>query len=529
MEEKGKEDDPVHYLAFTIHEHAQVRVTKRVFPCFTGGELSPDEIGSEIGSYLEEDLPGAEPFAGVDPRAIAKMFGPTAGAGGRGLPASLNPLMTYAPETYDRAIKHLRDLFHSKGYLNAVVGPVTVVRATSARPSPAGVCLPVPPTGTIQDRCLKDSLGLPVPEPPAPDEHTCRPDPARDVECSREMTVRIPIALGPQTTLYDLAFDGNRSLSSAHLAKSAELPLGGPLSQVDLDAARLRVLDAYRLLGFAYADVRAVAEPSPDRTRARVRFSIAERDRVTVTGFVVKGATRTNESLILRRVALKRGLPFRQDWARQTEERIATLGTFSSVSVGLEDADVPERRKRVVITVAESKPQYLEQSGGFSTGDGVRYAFEFGHKNLGGLAISVGLRVQLSYLFDFLILDPVVRQHYDQLSALERLGRRNTISVNFPEIGLGPLVSLSLDAIDVRDNERDYALEKDALVPTITYRPIRPITTQLGVSAEYNRVTVFDEAGGGSETLGLIRAPQGDTVAVAAAHRLHRSTSATAR
>src|SRR5262249_46732585 len=110
MVEQGKSDDQVHYLAFTLREHRQVRAVKRVVPCLSDA-FSPDEIGNEIGSFLEEDLPGSEPLSAVDPRQIEKLFGPTAGTGGRGVPPDLNPLMTYAPETYDRALKHLRDLF----------------------------------------------------------------------------------------------------------------------------------------------------------------------------------------------------------------------------------------------------------------------------------------------------------------------------------------------------------------------------------------------------------------------------------
>ncbi|APR87216.1 Outer membrane protein assembly factor YaeT precursor [Minicystis rosea] len=515
MVEKGRPEDTVHYLAFTLRENRQVRVTKRVFPCLTG-ELSPDEVGREIGSFLEEDLPGADTFWPPDPRGVVNLFGPKQGSGGRGAPAELHPLVTYAPETYERALKHLRDLYHSKGYLNAVIGPVSTVRATCSKRSLAGECIPVAPKTPLAARCLTDSLGIPLAEPAVPEEYTCKPDPARGIECSPEMTVRIPIALGPQTTLWDVAFEGNRSLAGAELAKIAELPLGTPISSVGLEAARIRVLDAYRLRGFAYAEVRTNAEPSPDRTRARIRFYVTEREPVVVSGFVVKGATKTNESLILRRVALKTDGPFRQDLARRTEERVATLGTFSSVSVSLEDADVPARRKRVVITVVENSTISLEQRGGFSTGDGVRYTFEFGHRNLGGLAISLTLRIQLSYLFDFLIVDPQVQANYTSKlgTVVKRLERRNTLSVNFPEIGLGPLVSLSLDAVDLRDNQRDYGISKEAIVPTITYRPFRQITAQLGASAEFNDVSIFnDEAQ--SATINLLRAPQGETVALA--------------
>lgn len=510
--ERGKPDDPVHYLVFSIRENQRVRVTHRVFPCLSG-PMSPDQVGREIESFLEEDLPGAETFSTPDPRAVVDLFGPTQGAGNRALPLPLNPAMTLAPDTYDRALKHLRDLFHSQGYLNAVVGPVSIVRATCGRRSTPGACVPEPPKERVQARCLKDPLGLPLPEPPLPDALTCRPDPKRGVTCSPDITLRIPIHLGPQTTLYDLAFEGNRSFSDKRLAEVAELAVGQPLSNVELDSARLRVLDEYRTLGFAYAEVRTTIEPSPDRTRARARFVVTERDLVTVTDFVVRGNVNTEQALILGRLALQRNQPYRQDWVRTSEERIATLGTFSSVSVGLEDPEVPQRNKRVVITVAEQPSQYLDPRIGFSTGEGFRFAFEYGHRNIGGQAIALTIRVQLSYLFEFIILDPTVRENYAFMPISNRLERRNTVSVALPEIGLGPGVSLSIDGIDVRDNQRDFGLTKQALIPTLSYRQsftdtaVRDLRTKLslppfllprmsfavqgGASAELNEVQIF--------------------------------------
>jgi outer membrane protein assembly factor BamA len=511
--ERGGAKDPIHYLVFTVREHEQVRVTRRVFPCLSG-PLSADDVGTEIQSFLEEDLPGAELFTLPDATAVSELFGPTRGAGGRARPVDLNPAMTYDPETYERALKHLRELYYSKGYLNAVVGPISVLRATCARNSPPGGCIPEKPRERVVAQCKTDELTLPAPEPDVADALSCRPDPARHVDCASEVTLRIPIHLGPQTTLYDLAFEGNKNFSERGLSEVAELDVGDPLSTLELDASRLRVLDAYRNLGYAYAEVRTSIEPSPDRTRARARFIITERERVTVAGFVVRGASRTDEALILRRVALRQGEPYRQADARLSEERIGTLGTFASVSVALEDPDVPQKNKRVIITVVEQLPQYLDPRIGFSTGEGVRFAFEYGHRNIGGLAIAVTLRIQLSYLIDLLILDDAVRENYGKLRVSERLERRDTISINFPEIGLGPLVSLSMEGIDVRDNQRDFGLTKQAFIPTVTYRPRRSLTTQLATSAELNDVGIFNEDAL-SSAISLLRVPQGRTIALA--------------
>jgi outer membrane protein assembly factor BamA len=164
--------------------------------------------------------------------------------------------------------------------------------------------------------------------------------------------------------------------------------------------------------------------------------------------------------------------------------------------------------------VVEPKPQHYELRPGFSTGDGFRFTFEYGHINLGGQAISVTLRAQLSYLPDALILDSAVLANYSTLSVLQRLERRNTISVTFHDIGIGPQFSLTLDAIDLNDNQRDYGLDKEALVPTITYQPIRPITVQLSVSGELNDVNIFNDVSEAT-TYNLLRAPKGRTVAFA--------------
>ncbi|WP_437757562.1 POTRA domain-containing protein [Sorangium sp. So ce1389] len=530
----GKPEDPVRYLTFTVRENEQVRVTKRVFPCLTG-DLSADDLGREIESFLEEDLPG-EVFTLPDPRGVADLFGPTRGAGGRARPVELIPAMTYAPETYDRALKHVRDLYFSKGYLNAAIGPVSVLRATCSRRSPPGVCIPEPVAERVTAQCRTDALGLPLPEPPVPAALTCRPDPARHIACAPEVTLRIPVHPGPQTQLYDLAFEGNkgfcgqaglnerdrttcaeeRPFSERWLSDIADLELGQPLSTLALDAARLRILDAYRDLGYAFAEVRTAIEPSPDRTRARARFIVSERDRVIVTGIVVKGALRTDEQLILRRVLLREGAPFRQGQARLSEERIATLGPFSSVSISLEDPDVPQKNKRVIIHVVEQLPQYLNPAIGFSTGEGVRFAFEYGHRNIGGLAVGLTMRVQLSYLFEFMVVDPAARRHYQALNDADQLERRNTISVTLPDIGLGPLVSLSLSGVDVRDNQLDFGFTKDALIPALTYRPRRAVTAQLAFSTELNKVDFFGESDAGKrEILNQLRMPEGRTIALA--------------
>jgi outer membrane protein assembly factor BamA len=136
---------------------------------------------------------------------------------------------------------------------------------------------------------------------------------------------------------------------------------------------------------------------------------------------------------------------------------------------------------------------------GFATGEGFRITFEYGHRNVGGEAIQLTLHSQLSYLPSAFILEEDVRAKYDELDVSDRLERRNTATVEFPDIGLGPLFRLTVEGVDVRDNARDYGLEKDAAILTLHFRPGAGLWFQLGGSLERNNATIF-----GSEQKGAL-------------------------
>jgi outer membrane protein insertion porin family len=521
--ERGEPDAAIHDLAFTIRERPVVRVVAREYPCLSGGG-SPSAVGSEIDSFLSEELPGSGLLDTVDPQVVDQTLGPQQTTGARVAPLPLNPWKTYVPEVYERAMKHVQDLYRSEGYLSAAVGPAHLLRRRCQLRSLPGQCLPIGPRVRPRTECRYDEVGVPLEEPPPDPALACVPDALKGVRCEPNAVLHIPIKLGPRTFVYDVAFEGNKLFVERDLAEIAELELGAPASQVELDKARRRLLDAYAEQGFAFADVDTTLELSPDRTRARARFIISEREQVRVAGILIRGARRTNEGLIRSRVALEVGELYRRSDVRKTEERLATLGVFSTITVGLEDPYVPAKEKNVIITLAERKPQYLDVRPGFSTGEGFRISFEYGHRNLVGEAIQLTLRVQLGYLPNELILEDDVRRKYDELDVGKRLERRNSATIEFPEIGLGPLFRLSVEGIDVRDNARDFGLTKDAGIVTLMYRPVRVFSAYIGGSLELNTAEIF-----GSEQKGALqdyvennprqrnffRVPEGTTVAVA--------------
>jgi len=500
LETRGTPEDAVSHLVFHVTERNPVSVAARSYPCLReedvkrlseGGPPSAKAIGNEIDSYLSEELPGGELFVAPRTKGLDDTISGYLGArGARPAPLELDPDTAYAPETYERAVQHVQELYRSEGFLAAQVGPVQVMRRRCHPRSPPGECRPMripdPP-----DVCTYDATGVPLSVPPLDQGSTCVPDPARGVECEPRVWLRIPVKLGPRTQLWDVAFSGARAISPDKLAAAADVKLGAYVSTVRLEEARRRVADAYKEEGYAFVDVKYAVEQSPDRTRARVRFIVAEGEQIFVRQFVIRGNVFTKASAIERRIALEVGQPYRSSLVRKTEERIATLGAFASVSVALENPYVPQRNKVVVITVVERPRQYTELAPGFSTGEGFRIATEYGHRNLWGNAVQLTLRLQLAYIPTPFIIDPTARANYRDLEFLARLGMRLTGGIVFPEIGLGPLVRFGVDGILVHDLQRDFFITKIAAIPNINYRPVSEFQITLFQSVEFNNSRIF--------------------------------------
>jgi outer membrane protein insertion porin family len=501
LESRGTESDPISYIVFHVSERQRVTTAARAYPCLRepdvkklseGGPTSAKAIGSEIDSYLEEELPGGDVLVAPHPKGldvtIARALGET---GARQAPIELDPDSVYSPETYERAVQHVQELYRSEGFLAAAVGPVQVLRRRCHPRSPPGECRPLPVPPNPPDVCTYDATGLPLPVPPLEPGSSCVPDVARGITCESRVWLRIPVKLGPRTQLWDIAFTGTHALPPTFLASAADVKLGSWVNTVKIEEARRRVADAYKEEGYAFVDVKYALEQSPDRTRARVRFLVVEGEQVFVRQIVIRGNVFTNTSAIERRIALTVGEPYRASLIRKTEERIATLGAFASVEVALENPYVPQRNKVVIITVVERPRQYTEVAPGFSTGEGFRLATEYGHRDLFGNAVQLTLRLQLAYIPTPLIIDPTARDNYRDLNVLARLGVRATGSIVFPEVGLGPLVRIGIDGIVVHDLRRDFYITKLAAIPNINWRPINEFQITLFQSFEFNNTRIF--------------------------------------
>ncbi len=433
-------------LVFDIEPGEQTEVVAISFP---GASHFEDEILREqIFSYLEEDLEGSTLRQPVDSEVADELgFG-----GGKPVarretrkPLVQDPHRIFYAPTYAEAIEHIRELYRGDGYLRVDVSEPVLKR--------------LPEKG--------------------------------------KAVVAISINEGPRTFVYEVLTTGNAQLPSRSLLEAAGLERGTPFSYLKLEEARLRVLRTYQERGFFYATVEPRVRTSDDGTRAEINFEVVERFVVHVSGIEVRGAERSSKRMILNRVQLVPGEIYRPSLAEKTEESLLALDIFTSVTVAPEEADLPARTKTVVISVTERKSQYLGWTAGFSTGEGVRGGFEYGYRNLFGTAVHASFRGQLGYQFVF--LDQQIERRYTALSQAQRIEYQATLSLGIPYIRHLPKNSVTVDLVSLQDLQRDFRIEKQSVIATLFYRPIRRVTFALAEEIESSDFYLFalhDAAGG---------------------------------
>lgn len=445
----------------------QVRVVALRFP---GAEhFDREHLGDQIHSFLEDELPGSIFLSPVDSEVVDGMLVEEDDARRQvPPPLTVNPRNVYYEPIYEKAVKHITELYAADGFLSARVGPPRPVKIDAQR-----------------------------------------------------VAVVIPVKEGPRTRLHRVAVEGNHVVSTRELLTQTELERGQPFSHLALEEARLSMLELYRERGHLYARVEPSVRFSRDRTRAEVRVQVVERFPVYVERVIVRGRRNTDESLIRELVELQPGDLYRPSVARKSEEQLLGLGVFSGVTVAPADPDLAAKVKPIVVTVTERPGQYLDFSAGVSTGQGLRSGFEYGYRNLFGRALGLSLRVQFAHQFFF--VDNVLRERFVDLSLADRLERRVNLSITVPHISFLPGVRTSIDLVHLRDNERDFGYDKNGVGITFTHAISQHLTVSLSEDLENNNVDLFvgEEL---QDFLGtvtnqrlreLLRVPEGDSTLIA--------------
>jgi outer membrane protein insertion porin family len=213
----------------------------------------------------------------------------------------------------------------------------------------------------------------------------------------RTVDVLVRLRQGPRTWVEAVEFEGNQALSTEELAGLARLAPGDPLVYARVEETRAAVLRRYGARGRAFARVEIKDLLDVEQHKVRVRYRIDEGPEVHVGRVLVNGNRRTREDLVRRNVRLREGELYDPEAAARSQTALLDLGVFRSVAVRLQDPDLPQETKDVVVELGERPYATLTQAIGFSIANGPRAMLEYVRPNLLGRALELSLRGKVNY------------------------------------------------------------------------------------------------------------------------------------
>jgi outer membrane protein insertion porin family len=179
------------------------------------------------------------------------------------------------------------------------------------------------------------------------------PQPADAAAGFVPLRVRLVINEGPRTMVSGVAIQGNRSVPETALKEDLGLQPGRPYVDtqlvLDRDAIQLRYVN----LGYPNVAVEANPNFSADRTSAAPVFTVREGPRVFVDHVLIVGNVRTSTETIERELQLKPGDPLSEAAKIESRRRLATLGLFRRIQIA-ELGHGEETKQDVVVTIEES-------------------------------------------------------------------------------------------------------------------------------------------------------------------------------
>ncbi|HEX9051616.1 MAG TPA: POTRA domain-containing protein, partial [Anaeromyxobacter sp.] len=379
-------------------------------------------VRERLDALLDEDAP--EPDDSGDDRARALSLSIPGVRPPRSVPGALLPHQTWDAEAWDRAAERLVDGYRADGFLECVyLGSSAVLDA-------------------------------------------------------RRGTVRVVLRFreGPRTAVESISFEGNTAVSLPELARSTRLAPGDPLAFERVEETRSAIQRGYLSRGYLYARVEAREDVDPERHVAAVRFVVTEGPRVKIGRIVVTGNRRTLGAVVRDALTVKEGAIYDPEAFAASQASLLRLGVFRSVSLRIQDPEVPQDTKDVAVDLSERPRATLTQGLGFSIANGPRAFLEWAQPNLLGRALEFTALGKVNYPLEVFRPDLQGRSPVDRIEGRADLGLRTQTAA----IGALP-ASVRTDAIGEILHRKAYDLRRVSGVAGLDLTP----TPRVGFSLQY--------------------------------------------
>jgi len=169
--------------------------------------------------------------------------------------------------------------------------------------------------------------------------------------------VKVTFVVAERPFVRDVAFAGNKNISTATLNEKLELKLGTVYNPVEVQRAREKLKDFFEDEGYFEAQITPEVEKFPDGD-VRVLFSINEGRRMTIKAIVIHGNKAVTDKLIKavmatqeRQFFILRGTVQRQKLETDIERIIILYNDYGFIQARVESQDIAVDRDNAVVTI----------------------------------------------------------------------------------------------------------------------------------------------------------------------------------
>ncbi len=211
----------------------------------------------------------------------------------------------------------------------------------------------------------------------------------------KDLYIKISISEGEQYKVGGISFNGNKIFSSAELFKQIKTSPGKIFNRTllrnDIDA----LLNLYMEKGYARADVDPQMDVNTGQKLVNITFSIAEGEIFRVGRIDITGNQKTRDKVIRREMRLDEGDIFNNKLLKRSYQRITNLNYFESIDLSPK-LRTEEKLVDIDVKVKEKLTGMLTVGGGYSSVDKFMVMGEISQSNLFGKGLTLRLKADLS-------------------------------------------------------------------------------------------------------------------------------------
>ncbi|HLK86612.1 MAG TPA: outer membrane protein assembly factor BamA [Candidatus Binataceae bacterium] len=257
------------------------------------------------------------------------------------------------------------------------------------------------------------------------------------VRHGNSIVVTVNIDEGPVFDVGKIGVAGDLKFPRSELMSKLTLKPKRVFNGADMEHDVLTLSDFYSDRGYAFVNVDPRTQVDPAAHRVDVTYQITPGNEVLIDRIKISGNTKTSDKVIRREIRVQEQEPYSASKIQESKQRLNALGFFQSVRLSTEPARQPDKIN-LDVNVQEGNTASFQVGGGYDSASSLFGTFLLQNTNLFGGGESAAFSAEIGFLFENLSVTYTEPWFLDMPLAVSLQGFDNKLylfSFNQSEVG----------------------------------------------------------------------------------------------